>query len=66
MAAHWPVTPDGNHENGERPLVLLRRRLEERGACLRIEKIGRGRFRLVCMCRIVLEDAGEGEATVVA
>lgn len=53
-------------ENLDARLVLLRRRLEERGACLRIEKIGRGRFRLVCMCRITLEDAGESEATVVA
>lgn len=53
-------------ENLDARLVLLRRRLEERGACLRIEKIGRGRFRLVCMCRIILEDAGEGDATVVA
>lgn len=53
-------------ENLDARLVLLRRRLEERGACLRIEKIGRGRFRLVCTCRIILEDAGEGEATVVA
>lgn len=49
-------------ENLDARLVLLRRRLEERGACLRLEKTGRGRFRLVCNCRIDLKDAREGEA----
>jgi adenylate cyclase len=53
-------------ENLDARLVLLRRRLEERGACLRLEKTGRGRFRLVSMCRIELEDAGAGEAAEVA
>lgn len=53
-------------ENLDARLVLLRRRLEERDACLRIEKAGRGRFRLVCHCRIVLQDAGNGEAAEVA
>lgn len=52
-------------ENLDARLVLLRRRLEERGACLRLEKIGRGRFRLVSMCRIALEDAGEAQAASV-
>lgn len=53
-------------ENLDARLVLLRMRLEERGACLRLEKTGRSRFRLVCMCRIELADAGAGEATEVA
>lgn len=46
-------------ENLDARLVLLRRRLEERGACLRIEKTGRGRFRLNAACGIVLRDMGE-------
>ncbi len=53
-------------ENLDARLVLLRRRLEERGACLRLEKTGRGRFRLVSMCRIELEDASGGKAAEVA
>lgn len=53
-------------ENLDARLVLLRRRLAERGACLRIEKTGRGLFRLVCRCRITLEDAGETDVTEVA
>ena len=44
-------------ENLDARLVLLRRRLEERGACLQLEKTERGRFRLVCKCRIALEEA---------
>jgi hypothetical protein len=36
--------------------VLLRKRLDERGACIRIEKCGRGRFRLVVGARLVLEE----------
>lgn len=53
-------------ENIDARLVLLRRRLEERGACLRIEKTGRGLFRLVCRCRITLEDPGQSDAIEVA
>jgi hypothetical protein len=46
-------------ENLDARLVLLRRRLEERGNCLTIEKTGRGRFRLVVTCRILLQNMGE-------
>lgn len=53
-------------ENLDARLVLLRRRLEERGACLRIEKTGRGLFRLVSRCRIVLENAGDDSGAEVA
>jgi adenylate cyclase len=53
-------------ENLDARLVLLRRRLEERCACIQIEKTGRGLFRLVSQCRIVLEDAGEADVTEVA
>jgi adenylate cyclase len=53
-------------ENLDARLVLLRRRLEERGACLRIEKTGRGLFRLVSGCRIALQEASEGAPAAVA
>jgi hypothetical protein len=53
-------------ENLDARLVLLRRRLEERGACLRLDKTGRGRFRLVSMCRIELQEARDGESAEVA
>jgi GAF domain-containing protein len=53
-------------ENLDARLVLLRRRLEERGACLQLEKTGRGLFRLVSRCRITLEQAGETDAAHVA
>jgi len=43
-------------ENLDARLVLLRKRLDERGACIRIEKCGRGRFRLVLGARLVLEE----------
>ncbi|MFN6925167.1 MAG: GAF domain-containing protein [Tabrizicola sp.] len=46
-------------ENLDARLVLLRRRLDERGACLRIEKTGRGRFRLIAACGIRLKEMGE-------
>jgi hypothetical protein len=53
-------------ENLDARLVLLRRRLAERGVCLQIEKTGRGLFRLVSRCRITLEDAGEADSIEVA
>ena len=53
-------------ENLDARLVLLRRRLEERGSCLRIEKTGRGQFRLVTEARVALEDADDGQASAVA
>lgn len=43
-------------ENLDARLILLRKRLEERQACLRIEKSGRGRFRLVAHCSLRLEN----------
>jgi hypothetical protein len=49
-------------ENLDARLVLLRRRLEDRDACLRLEKTGRGLFRLVPACGIALQDMGEATA----
>ncbi|WP_372841121.1 GAF domain-containing protein [Phaeovulum sp.] len=43
-------------ENLDARMILLRRRLEERQSCLRIEKAGRGRFRLAIACRLTLEE----------
>jgi len=43
-------------ENLDARLVLLRKRLDERGACIRIQKCGRGRFQLVVATRLVLEE----------
>ena len=44
-------------DNLEARLILLRKRLEERASCLRIEKVTRGRFRLQVDRPLVLEDA---------
>ena len=43
-------------ENLDARMILLRRRLEERRSCLRIEKAGRGRFRLAVASRLTLEE----------
>ena len=43
-------------ENLEARLILLRKRLEERQAGLKIEKIARGRFRLVVDGPVTLEE----------
>ncbi len=42
-------------ENLDARLILLRKRLEERGACISLEKAGRGRFRLIVHCGVSLE-----------
>ncbi len=52
-------------ENLDARLILLRKRLEERSACLRIEKGGRGRFHLVVTSRITLEEIGDPERITV-
>jgi adenylate cyclase len=46
-------------ENLEARLILLQRRLAERSNDIRIEKCGRGRFRLVVACELGLEEVAE-------
>jgi hypothetical protein len=47
-------------ENLDARLVLLRKRLEERAAPIRLEKCGRGQLRLCIAGSITLECAGDG------
>jgi hypothetical protein len=47
-------------DNFESRLVLLKRRLDERRGPLRIEKTGRGRFRLAIGAHLLIESVGDG------
>jgi hypothetical protein len=53
-------------ENLEARLVLLQRRLGERGSAIRIEKCGRGRFRLAVPGALTLEEVGAGGGEKIA
>jgi adenylate cyclase len=48
-------------ENLEARLILLQKRLRERGSLIRIEKSGRGKFRLAVDCPLELRDADKAE-----
>lgn len=48
----------GFRDNLDTRLILLKRRLDERAAPIRLEKTGRGRFRLLVDGDVHLEDAG--------
>lgn len=55
-----------NAENFDARLILLRKRLDERQACVRIVKSGRGRFRLAISCPVSLVEIGEPGVSAIA